>query len=68
MRRLSFDVDEKFFQEFNRLVKDTGASSKVDAFRKAIAVYKIAAESQKKGEKLMIADRDRKPISEIIIA
>lgn len=68
MRRLAFDVDEKFFEEFNILVRDTGASSKADAFRKAVAVYKLAVESKKKGEKLMIADSDRKPISEIIIA
>ncbi len=68
MRRLAFDVDDKFFEEFNILVRDTGASSKADAFRKAVAVYKLAVESQKKGEKLMVADSDRNPISEIIIA
>lgn len=36
MPRLAFDVDDQFSQEFNELVQLTGASSKVDAFRRAI--------------------------------
>jgi hypothetical protein len=36
MPRLAFDVDDQFSQEFNELVQLTGASSKADAFRKAI--------------------------------
>lgn len=36
MPRLAFDVDDQFSQEFNQLVQLTGASSKADAFRKAI--------------------------------
>ncbi len=67
MPRLAFDVDEKFSQEFSELVKATGATSKADAFRKAVSLYKVVVETQQKGEKLMIADGDRHPISEIII-
>ena len=67
MPRLAFDVDDQFSQEFNELVKLTGASSKADAFRKAISLYKVVTKAQEQGEKLMIADRDRQPISEIII-
>lgn len=67
MPRLAFDVDEQFSQEFNELVKLTGASSKADAFRKAISLYKVVTKAQKQGERLMIADRERQPISEIII-
>lgn len=67
MPRLAFDVDAQFSQEFNELVKLTGASSKADAFRKAISLYKVITKAQEQGEKIMIADRDRQPISEIII-
>ncbi|MEM8719175.1 MAG: hypothetical protein AAGE84_07675 [Cyanobacteria bacterium P01_G01_bin.39] len=67
MPRLAFDVDDQFSQEFNELVQSTGASSKADAFRKAISLYKVVTKAQKQGEKLMIADCDRQPISEIII-
>lgn len=67
MPRLAFDVDDQFSQEFNELVKLTGASSKADAFRKAISLYRVVTKAQEQGEKLMIADSDRQPISEIII-
>ncbi|MDJ0899364.1 MAG: hypothetical protein QNJ55_11180 [Xenococcus sp. MO_188.B8] len=67
MPRLAFDVDDQFSQEFNELVQLTGASSKADAFRKAISLYKVVTKAQKQGEKLMIADSERQPISEIII-
>lgn len=67
MPRLAFDVDEQFSQEFNELVHLTGASSKADAFRKAVSLYKVVTKAQQQGEKLMIADSQRQPISEIII-
>ena len=68
MPRLSFDVDDKFYRDFQQIVEASGASSKVDAFRKAVAVYKVATDARIKGEKLMIANSDRELISEIIIA
>ena len=67
MPRLAFDVDEQFSEEFNELVELTGASSKADAFRKAVSLYKVVSKAQQQGEKLMIADSQRQPISEIII-
>lgn len=67
MPRLAFDVDDKFSQEFSELVEATGAASKADAFRKAISLYKVITETKQKGEKLMIANSNREPISEIII-
>ena len=67
MPRLAFDVDEQFSQEFNELVQLTGASSKADAFRKAVSLYKVVTKVQQQGEKLMVADSQRQPISEIII-
>ena len=68
MPRLSFDVDDNFYRDFQQVVKTSGASSKVDAFRKAVAVYKVATDARTKGEKLMMKSSDREIISEIIIA
>ena len=67
MPRLAFDVDEQFSQEFNELVQLTGASSKADAFRKAVSLYKVVTKAQQQGEKLMIADSQRQLKCEIII-
>lgn len=67
MPRLSFDVNEKFQKDFEHLVELTNSSSKAETLRRAIALLKIAVEAQEKGEKLMIADQDRKPITEIVL-
>ncbi len=67
MPRVSFDVNEQFQQDFEKLVELTNSSSKAEVFRRAIALLKIAAEAQAKGEKLMIADENRQPITEIVL-
>lgn len=67
MPRVSFDVNEKFQEDFEKLVELTNSSSKAEVFRRAIALLKIATEAQAKGEKLMITDEDRKPITEIVL-
>ncbi|MGL5794255.1 MAG: hypothetical protein ACRC06_07565 [Waterburya sp.] len=67
MPRVSFDVNEKFQKDFEELVETTNSSSKAEVFRRAIALLKIAAEAQAKGEKLMIADSDRNPLTEIVL-
>ncbi len=67
MPRVSFDVNEKFQEDFEKLVELTNSSSKAEVFRRAIALLKIATEAKAKGEKLMIADEDRKPITEIVL-
>ncbi|GAB4226722.1 MAG: hypothetical protein Kow0049_06160 [Stanieria sp.] len=67
MPRVSFDVNEQFQEDFEKLVELTNSSSKAEVFRRAIALLKIAAEAQAKGEKLMIADENRQPITEIVL-
>jgi Arc/MetJ-type ribon-helix-helix transcriptional regulator len=67
MPRVSFDVNEQFQKDFDELVKNTNSSSKAEVFRRAIALLKVASEAQAKGEKLMIADRDRNPLTEIVL-
>jgi Arc/MetJ-type ribon-helix-helix transcriptional regulator len=67
MPRVSFDVNEQFQEDFEKLVELTNSSSKAEVFRRAIALLKIAAEAQAKGEKLMIANENRQPITEIVL-
>ncbi|WP_036487502.1 hypothetical protein [Myxosarcina sp. GI1] len=67
MPRLSFDVNEQFQEDFDKLVELTHSTSKAEVFRRAIALLKVASEAQAKGEKLMIADENRHPITEIIL-
>jgi Arc/MetJ-type ribon-helix-helix transcriptional regulator len=67
MPRVSFDVNEQFQEDFEKLVESTNSTSKAEVFRRAIALLKIATEAQAKGEKLMIADENRKPITEIVL-
>jgi Arc/MetJ-type ribon-helix-helix transcriptional regulator len=67
MPRVSFDVNEQFQEDFEKLVELTNSSSKAEVFRRAIALLKIATEAQAKGEKLMIADENRQPITEIVL-
>ena len=67
MPRVSFDVNEQFQEDFEKLVELTNSTSKAEVFRRAIALLKIATEAHAKGEKLMIADENRKPITEIVL-
>lgn len=46
MPRLAFDVDDQFSQDFNELVKLTGASSEADAFRRAISLYRLVTKNE----------------------
>ncbi len=47
--------------------KLTGSSSKSELFRRSIVLMEIAAEAKQKGEKIVIADKDRNPKIEIVI-
>jgi Arc/MetJ-type ribon-helix-helix transcriptional regulator len=48
MPRVSFDVNEQFQQDFEKLVELTNSNSKAEVFRRAIALLKIATEAQAK--------------------
>lgn len=67
MPRVNFDVSAELDQTLDRLVKQTGSSSKSEVLRRAIALMDVAAEAKQKGEKVVIADKDRIPVAEIII-
>lgn len=55
-----------FAQKYNN-IELTYSSSRAEVFRRAIALLKIAAEAQAKSEKIMIADENRQPITEIVL-
>ena len=67
MTRINFDVSPELDQAIEKLVKQTGSASKSELIRRAIALMVIASEAKEKGEKVVIADRNRKPIAEILV-
>lgn len=67
MARINFDVSPELDQTIEKLVKQTGSASKSELLRRAIALMEVAAEAKQKGEKVVIADRHRKPIAEVLV-
>lgn len=67
MTRINFDVSPELDETIEKLVKQTGSASKSELLRRAIALMEVASEAKQKGEKVVIADKDRKPIAEVLI-
>lgn len=67
MSRINFEASAELEETIDNLVKITNSSSKSELLRRAIALMKIAAEAQQKGEKIVIADEDRNPKVELQI-
>ena len=67
MSRINFEASAELEETIDHLVKLTSSSSKSELLRRAIALMKVAAEAQQKGEKIVIADKDRNPKVELQI-
>ena len=67
MSRINFEASAELEETIDNLVKITSSSSKSELLRRAIALMKVAAEAQQKGEKIVIADQDRNPKIELQI-
>ena len=67
MARLNFDVTPELNKTIEKLVKQTGSTSKSELLRRAIALMEVAADAKQEGKKVVIADRDRQPVAEVII-
>jgi Arc/MetJ-type ribon-helix-helix transcriptional regulator len=67
MTRINFDVSPELDQTIEKLVKQTGSASKSELLRRAIALMEVAAEAKQKGEKVVIADKNRKPVAEVLV-
>lgn len=67
MPRVNFDVSEELDRTLEKLVKQTGSSSKSEVLRRAIALMQVAADAKAEGRKLVIAEKDRTPIAEVIV-
>lgn len=67
MSRINFEASSELDETIDQLVTLTGSTSKSELFRRAIALMKVAAEAQQKGEKIVIADEDRNPKVELQI-
>lgn len=67
MARINFDVSPELDQTIEKLVKQTGSASKSELLRRAIALMQVAADAKQKGEKVVIADKNRKPVAEVLV-
>ena len=67
MGRVNFQASSELEETIEKLVKLTGSSSKSELLRRTIVLMEIAAEAKQKGEKIVIADKDRNPKIEIVI-
>ena len=67
MSRINFEASAELEETIDNLVKLTNSSSKSELLRRAIALMKVAAEAQQKGEKIVIADEERNPKVELQI-
>ncbi|MDJ0580711.1 hypothetical protein [Crocosphaera sp.] len=67
MSSTNFVASSELEQTINELVTLTGSSSETELLQRAIALMKVAAEAQQKGQKILIADQDRNPQYELQI-
>lgn len=67
MSRINFEVSPELDKTIEKLVKLTGSASKSEVLRRAIALMEVAAEAKQEGKKIVIAERDRTPVAEVII-
>lgn len=67
MSRVNFDVSPELEETINKLVKLTGSASKSELLRRAIALMEVAAEAKQEGKKIVIAEKDRTPVAEVLI-
>lgn len=57
-RRMQFDFTEDAYRRLEKLTKVSGASSKAELVRRALAMYDRAAQCMKEGGKLVIVTSD----------
>lgn len=68
MPRYTMDLDENFDQILNDLVKTTGASTKADVIRRAVASYKfLKSEAPENGKNVSITTKDGKIVKDVIL-
>ena len=67
MSRVNFEVSPELDKTIEKLVKLTGSASKSEVLRRAIALMEVAAEAKQEGKKIVIAEKDRTPVAEVII-
>lgn len=67
MTRINFDVTPELDKTIEKLVIQTGSASKSELFRRALALMEVAAEAKQNGEKVVITDKNRKPLVEVLI-
>lgn len=67
MIRINFDISPELDQTIEKLVKQTGSASKSELLRRAIALMKVATEAKQNDKKIIIIDKNRKPIAQVLV-
>jgi metal-responsive CopG/Arc/MetJ family transcriptional regulator len=69
MPRYTIDFDNDFDKTLEELVKTTGATTKAEVIRRAVASYSYIKKQQRqqKDSKLRIVDKDDKPLQELVL-
>ena len=69
MPRYTIDFDDAFDKMLADLVKETDATTKAEAIRRAVASYGYLKKQQReqKDTKLRIVDKDGTPLQEIVL-
>jgi metal-responsive CopG/Arc/MetJ family transcriptional regulator len=69
MPRYTIDFDKEFDKTLEDLVKTTGATTKAEVIRRAVASYSYIKKQQRqqKDSKLRIVDKDNNPLQELVL-
>ena len=69
MPRYTIDFDNEFDKTLADLVKTTGATTKAEVIRRAVASYSYIKKQQRqqKDSKLRIVDKDDNPLQELVL-
>jgi hypothetical protein len=68
MPRYTIDLDENFDRVLNELVSTTGASTKADVIRRAVASYKfLKSQAPEDGNNVSITTKDGKILKDVVL-
>lgn len=67
MPRFTIDIDDKFDQTLNDLMKNTDAKTKADVIRRAVASYKYLKTGGNADGELTVTTKDGKVIKNVVL-
>jgi len=67
MPRYTIDYDDNFDKALNELTKSTGAATKAEVIRRAVASYKYLKTHSAGDNKVSITDKDGKVLKDVVL-